>query len=490
MSQKFKILLHQCSKLNFLKFNNIWLFLPFLIVALYVPQACYGAIVFNGNTSKLVLSILVYGLFYYLIFTLFLIKFFKKNKTDFKKFYSIKLNQNLIQFSVYFIYSIIIIYVCVTVEKIALIEAVKGASSESLSFARESLFKSREGLESYLIYIYSILTTSLIPFFIALAYIQKQKYRHIILALFCASLMLTMEKALILKALMPLCLLSINGFILKKYFRILLISALLVMASSFILSKFGSVDAKEEIKDQINYFNILKNNLNKSIEENKKTVEKLNKNNSSNADRKDLNFYQKQLDFYQGSQLVQINEMMANIDDQLIYYANTEKNIDKYFVFGSGRVPYFLNRVLWIPYVTAYDWLAYFELRLNGEYLLGKGSSFISKITGQLNFKIEQEVFKFQYGGGAPATAAANTNFWIDAFVNFGWFGVIFYSFIVALITIYVILLSNPALLACFYYFVFQLSMGGLPGVLLSNGLIFLLIVAYFFPLKHQIIGP
>jgi len=471
--------------------------LPFLIVALYVPQAYYGNIVFNDNASKLALAILVYGLFYYLIFTLCLIKFFKKNKTDFKKFYSIKLNQNLIQFSVYFIYLIIIIYVCVTVENIAVIEAVKGASSESLSFARESLFKSREGLESYLIYIYSILTTSLIPFFIALAYIQKQKYRHIILALFCTSLMLTLEKALILKALMPLCLLSINGFISKKYFKILLISALLIIASSFILSKFGSVDSKEEIKGPINSLNIQKNNLIKSIEENEKIVEKLNKimddlnkNNSSNANSKQLNLYQKELNFYQGTQLNQLNEMMTKVDDQLIYYANAEKYIDKYFVFGSGRVPYFLNRVLWIPYVTAYDWLAYFELRLNGEYLLGKGSSFISKITGQLNFKIEQEVFKFQYGGGAPATAAANTNFWIDAFVNFGWFGVIFSSFIVALITIYVILLGNPALLACFYYFVFQLSMGGLTGVLLSNGLIFLLIVAYFFPLKHRLIGP
>jgi hypothetical protein len=175
-----------------------------------------------------------------------------------------------------------------------------------------------------------------------------------------------------------------------------------------------------------------------------------------------------------------LRQQEENIDSQMKYYQWVDSHRHKYNVFGFGRVAFVINRVLWIPYVTAYDWLGYFEQHLKAEFLHGATSSLVSRISGVEPFPMEREVFKYQFGTGGPQTAAANATFLVDAFVNFGWFGVVFYSFLLAAIIYLVTVVSNPAMQACSYYFFMQISMGALPGVIFSNGMLLLLFLSIF----------
>ena len=162
------------------------------------------------------------------------------------------------------------------------------------------------------------------------------------------------------------------------------------------------------------------------------------------------------------------------------YYQWVDSHRHKYNAFGFGRVAFVINRALWIPYVTAYDWLGYFEQHLKAQFLHGATSSLVSRIFGVEPFLMEREVFKYQFGTGGPQTAAANAIFLVDAFVNFGWVGVAFYSFLLAAVIYLVTVVGNPAMQACSYYFLIQISMGGLPGVFFSNGMLLLIFISLF----------
>jgi hypothetical protein len=93
---------------------------------------------------------------------------------------------------------------------------------------------------------------------------------------------------------------------------------------------------------------------------------------------------------------------------------------------------------------------------------------------------MEREVFKFQFGSSGPSSAAANAVFLVDAFVNFGWAGVAFYAFLLAILVFLITMIANPAMQACTYYFLIQISMGGLPGVLFGNGMLLLIFLSIF----------
>ena len=139
-----------------------------------------------------------------------------------------------------------------------------------------------------------------------------------------------------------------------------------------------------------------------------------------------------------------------------------------------------LNRLIWIPYVTAYDWLRYFSEKLHNKFLGGSTSLFTSKILGVEKFPMEREVFKYQFGDGGPQTGSANALFLVDAFVNFGWIGVVAYAFLLALIVFVVSLVNNPAMVACLYFYLIQAAGGGLLGILFGNGLLLLIFLSFY----------
>lgn len=610
------------------QFKNLWLVLPLLLAVLYVPQALWGLHIFNDKSAVQLILILVLGLLVYLGTYLFLRRIDVVPSGLLRAGDSAQWSARYFVPVVSVIYFLLIGYVVVTAQKIALLEAFRGASQDDIAFAREALFKTREGWEKVLPYLNAIFSSALMPFALVLSYVDKKRYRHYLLFLFCLSLLPSLEKALILKAMVPLIMLALNGYFpIKRIFQFMAVSTL-VIAGAFMLTKSGegnnleenvkalkllqsqkaAVDklksdrqnvingtGEDEISRALKELYRQKSNLEelkreraavmngkgedgisralkqlyeqkskldqlkrqrqnviggtgedgistalKRLQEKKSNLEKLKRERSPEmkggvwvnlleqekvidkqleyyikANReawpnlleqekiidKQLEYYvkadreawpnlleqekviDKQLEYYikvDRELLPSLRQQEENIDSQMKYYQWVDSHRHKYNALGFGRVAFVINRVLWIPYVTAYDWLGYFEQRLSAQFLHGATSSLLAKILGEQPFPMEREVFKYQFGTGGPQTAAANATFLVDAFVNFGWYGVVFYSFLLAVLIYLVTVVGNPAMQACSYYFLMQISMGGLPGVFFSNGMLLLIFLSLF----------
>jgi hypothetical protein len=506
------------------QFKYNWLFLPILLFVLYLPQALWGLYLFGDKAAAQLILILMLGLLVYFL------TYWILNKIAPIPSIILNINRTTKQASDYFIpvvsaiYFLLIVYTLLTARKIALLEAFRGASADDMAFAREALFKTRVGWERSLPYFNALLSTALMPFAIALSYIEQKKYRHWMLLLFCLSLLPSMEKVLVLKALTPLVMLGLNGYFpVKRVFQLIAI-AVLVIAGAFVMTKSGEGNNLDENVKAIDKLSVQKSAVEKLKRERQNVMDGFGEDDTSRAlktlyrqkadlaklKRKSISemggginpnnnnwailvdqekIIDKQLDYYikvDADAWPNLLKQEKIIDEQMKYYLWVGSYRNKYNALGFGRVAFVVNRVLWIPYITAYDWLGYFDLRLKGRLLHGATSSLLAKISGTEQFPMEKEVFKYQFGTGGPQTAAANATFVVDAFVNFGWFGVASYAFLLAALVYLISIVGNPAMQACSYYFLIQISMGGLPGVLFSNGLLLLTLISLFIKPKQE----
>jgi hypothetical protein len=593
-----------------LKFEHVWLLMPILLLVIFIPESAAGIYLFRDRPSFQVFFVIILGLLIYCFSYVFGVRRNYLENTNWCNFnlpVSVSKYFSVIVLGTYFT---IILYAALTSEKIALWEAFRDASANDVALARESLFKSRIGWERLLPYANAVFSTALMPFVLSIYYLEKRRYRHIVFVLYVASLLVSMEKVLVLKALLPLIVLGCNGyFSMRRVFQFF-IFGFMVVSAAFYFSRMGQVDVqsqnkqtiqnlvsmqtdlldteretkkiiqvfnsqqaelfdteretkkivqvfnsqqaelfdteretkkivqdlksqqaglfdteretkkivqdlkskqaglsgkewelKKSIKEQLKFYTVEQpsqiESARKSIKEQLKfyTIEQPSQIESARKSIKEqLKFYvveqprqiesarksiKEQLKFYTDEQPSQIESARKSINEQLEYYRWASKYTEKYNIFGSGQIAFAFNRVFWIPYITAYDWLGFWENKFAGSYLLGRTSSLMSWITGQVQYPMEQEVFKYQFGGGVDS-AAANACFLIDAFVNFGWLGVIAYAAIFAALTRIIVVQGNLAMMACYPYFVFQASMGGMTGVLFSNGMLLLILIAFF----------
>lgn len=159
------------------------------------------------------------------------------------------------------------------------------------------------------------------------------------------------------------------------------------------------------------------------------------------------------------------------------------------FVGESSQFYYIVNRVLYIPYATAIDWLRYRELILKGENTFGRSISAIALITGEERINLEQEIFAFQWEQNESGTGSANTAFYVDAYLNFDYLGVIIYSIILAFCVRVCVCSSNKALVSCLVISLYSVCFNSLSGVLFSGGLGFVLILALFCKIVSADVG-
>ncbi|MGZ6298750.1 MAG: hypothetical protein ACXWM2_05135 [Parachlamydiaceae bacterium] len=518
--------------------------MPILLLVIFIPESAAGIYLFRDRPSFQVFFVIILGLLIYCFSYVFGVRrnyLENKNWCNFNLPVSVSKYFSVIVLGTYFT---IILYASLTSEKIALWEAFRGASANDVALARESLFKSRIGWERLLPYANAVFSTALMPFVLVTYYLEKRRFRHIVFIAYVVSLLLSMEKVLVLKALLPLIVLGCNGFFSMRRVFQFFIFGFIVVSAAFYFSRMGQVDVQSQNKQTIQNLVSMQTDLLDTERETKKIIQVFNSQQAelfdteretkkiiqdlksqqtklfdTERERKkiiqDLKSQQaklfdteretkkiiqdlkskqaglfdkewelkesikEQLKFYIVEQPSQIESARKSIKEQLEYYSWAKNYIEKYNIFGAGQFAFAFNRVFWIPYITAYDWLGFWEKTFSGSYLLGRTSGLISWISNQVQFPMEQEVFKYQFGGGVDS-AAANACFLIDAFVNFGWLGVIAYAAIFAALTRIIVVQGNLAMMACYPYFVFQASMGGMTGVLFSNGMLLLILIAFF----------
>jgi hypothetical protein len=416
-----------------LNFKYLWLFLPSLLIALYGIQALVGLNIYHDEIASEFFRILALGLFSYLLTYFLLNKHFGCKKFLVHPPFFLKQSTDWWIKGTLLVYILLIIYALLTAPKIALWESINGASAENIALAREVFLKDRAGSEIFLVYLNAIFSNALMPYVLALIYLKKTPYRHILLTIFLISLLPSLEKGLAIKACLPLAIIAFNGYLSRRTGYLIIFLMIIFIYGVTNLSKMG---AQQNIQD---YPDGIRSNLSQEIPQEKHCADKVKK------------------------------------------YTLQDYQTCKYDPLGSGnQLIYLANRVLWIPYITAYDWLGYFHKIKSGRHLNGQTSQLISILTGKPKIEMEKEVFIYQYGAGGPKTASANAVFLVDAFVNFGWLGVLLSAILVAILTFFVVCFDNPAMKACFFYFAYQLSIGSILGVMFSGGMLILLVLSIF----------
>jgi hypothetical protein len=421
--------------MNPFKFSSIWTFIPISYLFLFLPQLAIGVFYLGGSAAYELLKIIYVGLLAYFIGYKAIKYFFsKRSHVNYRLPTLSKEGVLFFTIGIFTAYFLVLLYAILTSEKVPLWEALSGATSLEIAESREMLFRSRVGGEKILIYLYSILTSVFIPYFLMLIFLNRNKLAWPLYIAFYLSLLIPMEKVLFVKAFLPFFLIAANGYLSRRALYIAPIVAAVFLLSMNYLARGSDVGASQ-------------GTLTTSI------------------DRLPPN----QLDSC--TNIIQNGRCLT-----------LEEHVEKYYPLrGTTAVGYLINRALWIPYVTAYDWVQYFEQELDGVHTKGLTSALISKLLEKEKIPMEQYVFDYQFGLGPTQTAGANANFMVDGYINFGMIGVILLSGLVGFFIAIIENLKNPAACACVYLFLFQLLGGGFLGTFLGGGFALFLLLVYFF---------
>jgi len=406
-------------------------------------QSLFGYFYLAGGAAIYVIGIFSIGLIAYFSAYYFLgvIKVVGISRPTFY----CELNEKILALVLYVVtalYFSLFFYIVFSAQKVALLEAFFGnATGSQITEAREMLLNRRERFERFIPYAFVIFTSVLMPYFLMLSFLSKIKFSWLIFIGFIFSLVFSMEKMLILKAIFPIFILAINGYQKK---RIIFLAPLFATCVLFSMSFMGrGVDGRTAVEDSSKSSTVIT------------------------------------------SAVLSTGVAVFQHGHEL----SLSEHIHKYYPLrGDSTLGQLINRALWIPYITAYDWIEFFQEKGGAEYLYGATSSLVSKLRGVPQYPMEENIFKYQFGESATKTARANVNFMIDAFVNFGWLGVILVSGFVGACTLFLQKLSNPAAFACFYFFLFQLLGGGFLGTFLGGGLFLFLLLIYFVRLPNGLL--
>ena len=140
---------------------------------------------------------------------------------------------------------------------------------------------------------------------------------------------------------------------------------------------------------------------------------------------------------------------------------------------------YLVWRAISVPIFTATDTLIVHAEAFSGRSLLGATSTLISALFGMERINLERYVFEHQFGGWND-TANANSLFLVDAYVNFSWFGVIIFGFLIGQVFRWFCYSKDEAFQSMWTLLAFVLFSASLIGMMLSNGWLFMLLFALF----------
>jgi oligosaccharide repeat unit polymerase len=145
----------------------------------------------------------------------------------------------------------------------------------------------------------------------------------------------------------------------------------------------------------------------------------------------------------------------------------------------QGVVESFLWRSVAVPIMTALDGVRVFTTDFSGQFFMGQSSSLLAFLTGREQINFERALYQVQFGG--TETGNANQCFIVEAYINFGFIGVILFSIFIGRIVSFIFNKREYALLSILPMIFFNLYNAGLIGIMLSNGLLFFVLFVRFF---------
>ena len=149
-----------------------------------------------------------------------------------------------------------------------------------------------------------------------------------------------------------------------------------------------------------------------------------------------------------------------------------------------GVVGHLIWRSIAIPMITAADAIRVFQDYFGGRAFYGATSGLISHAFGLQRIEFERILFEQQYGQNETGTGSANSVFITEAFINFGWLGVIGISLLVGMTLRWFASARDEAFRSIWPLYCVGLYTSGFIGLLFSNGFILIFFVAHFIQIR------
>jgi hypothetical protein len=148
---------------------------------------------------------------------------------------------------------------------------------------------------------------------------------------------------------------------------------------------------------------------------------------------------------------------------------DTDEFFSAHFV-PQGPLAFLGWRAVAVPVVTAADALRVHEEEYGGRMLMGATSTVMAGAFGVQRVDVERDVFAAQWGQNETETGNANSVYLTEAFLNFGWYGVVAFSLLVGILLRVFATSHDEGLRSLWMLFCFGLFVAPLTGMLFSNG--------------------
>ena len=147
------------------------------------------------------------------------------------------------------------------------------------------------------------------------------------------------------------------------------------------------------------------------------------------------------------------------------------------FAEERGLLGFLVFRLFDIPARTAIDTLAFWSDNWNGNHLFGATNLVFSNLFSLERVQLERLVFEYQFGPYESGTASANAVFFADAYVNFGYPGVVITATLIGAVLAYIGRSADLALRCLAPLIVYSVFFASFPSVLFGNGLLAFLLL-------------
>lgn len=404
--------------------------LPAIVVLLNIPQVIVSYVLYADEVGLLLgYVVFLFLISYYISFSI--------SRRIFSQYTIDPGNKFLSPIFIILCFLLVSGFLAFTSSEIALFSSIQGASGDLLLDARTAFTKGRTGVELIFVYIYAMLLKGALPISVIYVFSVKHKFRWVLLFLVLFSLLLSLEKFLTAMLVIPVAIYFYFRNERLKFYSFLIIGFIFLVVASF-FSKASDL------------------------------------NQASINDR-----------FYRGGGAYFLVHCKAISDGYIgnynptcddIYGARVKVSLsdqDGYrFLLGASGFSYFINRSLWIPFVTSYDSLKYWGETFDGKYLLGATSLPLAFLFDLRYVNIEQAVFNSQFGGEDDTHGRSNTFFAVDSYINFGFFGVLCSSAFCGVLFGWISRCSQPVVSAAAVVTSFSLANNSLIPMIWSGGIL------------------
>jgi hypothetical protein len=155
----------------------------------------------------------------------------------------------------------------------------------------------------------------------------------------------------------------------------------------------------------------------------------------------------------------------------------------------TNPVSHLVWRAVAVPMFTAADAIRVFIDYFGGKPFYGATSGFLAAMFGLNRVMFERVLFEVQWGQNEAGTGSSNSMYVTEAFINFGWIGVVAFSLFVGRSLKWFSNSTDEAFRSTWPLYVIGLYSAGLIGQLLSNGFLLLLLIGLLVQVRPNVVS-